>query len=158
MTRKFLRSIGLALVGVLLFAQMAIASYACPALASPMRMSMQMPMQMKTPLAEPSTEVLTKTALPAEGLQAMNCEDMAGAVDNSYATPNGTLCAEHCHFGQHSNDAPTVNVPVAMMALLYFTPPALDQPNVARTAAGRPAVLAAAVAPPHAILHCCLRI
>jgi len=154
MTRKFLRSIGLALVGVLLFAQMAIASYACPALAAPMQMQMQMQM----PAGESITKNVTSPALPAEGLQAMNCEDMAGAVDNSKGTPKDTLCAEHCHFGQQGSDAPTVSVPVAMMALLYFTPPPLDQRSVARAAAGRPALLAGTAAPPHAILHCCLRI
>lgn len=146
MTRKFLRSIGLALVGVLLFAQMAIASYACPALASPMRMQM--------PMGESAIRDLTNPALSAQGIQVMNCEDMATAVDNL----NGTLCAEHCRFGQHSSDAPTLNVPVAMMALLYFAPPMPDQPSAARIAAGRPAVLAGAAAPPHAILHCCWRI
>ena len=145
MTRRFLRSIGLALVGVLLFAQMAIASYACPALASPMGMQM--------PSGESSAVDLTKPA-SAQGSQAMNCEEMAGAADNS----NATLCAAHCQFGQHSSDVQTITVPIAMMALLYFTTPVLDQPAVARTAVERPAAVAGAAAPPHAILHCCLRI
>ena len=145
MTRKFLRSVGFALIGALLFAQMAIASYACPALASPMRMQM--------PSGESTTRDLTKPALSAEGSQAMNCEDMAGAVDNS----NGTLCAEHCRFGQSSSDTPTITVPMALLSLLYSVPPAPEPVAAPHTAAGRPGVLGAA-APPHAILHCCWRI
>ena len=146
MTRRSLRSICFVLVGVLLFAQMAIASYACPALASSMGMQMS---------AGTSTAVeLTKPALSAEGSQAMNCEEMAGAANNS----NATLCAAHCQFGQHSSDVQTITVPIAMMALLYFTLPVIDQLAVARTAAERPAVMAGAAAPPLAILHCCLRI
>ena len=145
MTRKLLRSVGFALIGVLLFAQMAIASYACPALSPPMRVQM--------PSSGATDGDSTQAALPTAGSPVMHCEDMAGAVDMS----NGKLCAEHCHFGQSSSDTPRMTVPMALLSLLYSVPPAPEPVAAPHTAAGRPDVLAAA-APPHAILHCCWRI
>ena len=146
MTRKSLRSVCLALVGVLLFAQMAIASYACPDLASMTGLEMQ---------SGGTTYVDSGGAmLPSASNQAINCEDMAGGM----ATPNANLCAEHCHFGQQSSATPTIAVPVAMLTTLYLMPLAPEPVSSLR----RPTLGAssgfAAASPPHAILHCCFRI
>ena len=71
------------------------------------------------------------------------------------AQPN--LCAAHCHQGQQSSDhASATVVPVALLTSRYELP-ALDRHAVRTGAlAGLPAP-PAAVDPPHAILHCCLR-
>jgi hypothetical protein len=78
---------------------------------------------------------------------------MSAAMDPSAPS----LCAEHCQFGQQSNQAPTLSVPVAMLTALYVAPP-LPEPTLAsHQAAAAPGALAAA-GPPHAILHCTFRI
>jgi len=114
------------LIGVFVFAQLAVAAHACPGLE-------QSPSQ--------ATEA---QAMPG-------CDQMDRSASN--------LCAEHCHFGQQSSDtvpAPVVLAP--MLALLYAVLPVADAAGA--TAVGAPATDAppAAPPPPHAILHCVLRI
>lgn len=147
MTRSFLRTVARGLVGVLFMAQMAIAAYACPALASGATGNMQMP---------------ALNASPDEGGQAdggmsisasSNCDDMAGAMDAS--SPN--LCAEHCKYGQQSDKAPTLNAPAAVLTALYATPLVPELAPPPRSAAATLSALVAA-SPPHAILHCIFRI
>jgi hypothetical protein len=135
MTRAFLRRTAGLLAGVLLSAQMAIAAYACPGLALP---------------DEPSGAAAT--IAPASPPMA-NCDDMAGAMDP--AAPN--LCAEHCKYGQQSDQAATLNVPAAVMSALYVIQPA---PLTASPPRPTAAILSALVAasPPHAIAHCVYRI
>ena len=93
MTRSFLRTVARGLVGVLLMAQMAIAAYACPAMASGATGNMQMPALNASPdergLADVGMSMTTSS----------NCDDMVGAMDASL--PN--LCAEHCKYGQQSD-------------------------------------------------------
>lgn len=146
MTRKSLRSVCLALVGVLLFAQMAIASYACPALSSMTSLEMQ---------SSGTTYVDSGDAmLPSASNQGINCEDMAVGM----AAPTANLCAEHCHFGQQSSDTPTITVPLAMLTTLYVMPLAPEPvSSLRRPTLGASSALVAA-SPPHAILHCCFRI
>ena len=81
MTRSWLRTVARGLVGVLLFAQMAIAAYACPALSSAGAAEMQMPASFAVPMPD--------------------CNAVAGAMDPSAAN----LCAEHCKSGQQSDQA-----------------------------------------------------
>lgn len=114
------------LIGVFVFAQLAVAAYACPGLqqGSPQATEMQ--------------------AMPG-------CDQMDRSAAN--------LCTEHCHFGQQSSDTAPVPVVIApMLALLYVVLPAADAAGGA--AAGVPAIDAPwpAPPPPHAILHCVLRI
>jgi hypothetical protein len=138
--------VGRTLVGMLLFAQMAIAAYACPAL-----------------LAGASAEMQTASSamrLPGDGdasmppadAQVANCSDMAGMTDSS--SPN--LCAEHCRYGQQSDHAPTLTVPAALLTALFITPYVTDVAMRPRPAAAASRALAS-VDPPHAILHCCFR-
>ena len=146
MTRQFLRMVGRTLVGMLLFAQMAIAAYACPGLlagASP---------QMQTaPIAMRALDG-GDASMPPTGAQVANCSDMAGATDPS--SPN--LCAEHCRYGQQSDHAPTLTVPAALLTTLFITPYVTDVAMRPRPAAAALSALAS-VDPPHAILHCCFR-
>jgi hypothetical protein len=137
-TRALLRKVAAGLAGALLCAQMAIAAYACPALASA--------------AAGETTEADAAPAAPLAQPMA-NCDDMAGAMDP--AAPN--LCAEHCKYGQQSDNAATLRVPVALLTALYATPPVPVTAPPPRPAAANLSALVAA-SPPHAIAHCVYRI
>ncbi len=144
MTRRFLRIVGRALVGTLLFAQMAIAAYACPGLVAGSAA--------ESPVIS-SLALTSDESMASSDQQAAPCADMdmAGAMDESSAN----LCAEHCRHAQQSDHAPTLTVPVVLLTTLFISPYA----NVV-AAPPHPAVDSRALAsvdPPHAILHCCLR-
>lgn len=123
------------LVGVLLLAQMAVASYACPALSAALRAG-------EAPQA----------AAQAMAAAVPDCSEMAGAPDPG--SPN--LCAEHCKYGQQSDQAPTLVLPVALLMVLYTMAPAPDAALPGATAAAQ----AARLAPPpgHTLLHCVYRL
>ncbi|WP_428420448.1 hypothetical protein [Methylibium sp.] len=143
MRRSFARSVARMLVGVVLLAQLAVSAYACPGLtAAKVQMS---PDAMQ---GDQSSSPQGATVQPMA-----NCEDMAGAMDPSFAN----LCAEHCHQGQQSDQAATVSVPAALLNALYVTPLAPEPTAAPRPAADATSALVAA-SPPHAILHCCFRI
>lgn len=146
MTRSLLRAVACGLVGVLFIAQMAIAAYACPALASGAAGNMQMPV----PSASPHGRGQVEVGMPMA--QSSNCDEMVGTMDPSSAN----LCAEHCKYGQQSDKAPTLNAPTAVLTALYVTPLVPEPAPLARTAA---ATLSALVAgsPPHTVLHCVYR-
>jgi hypothetical protein len=159
MTRKLLRSIGVGLVGMLLFAQMAIAAYMCPGLSPAKAMNLQS-------MTSPSLDGRASSSLRFQaGDQVTNCDEMAGATAMTGATDvtgamdpaSANLCAEHCRFGQQSDQTPTLEVPATLLRELYTTPlQAAPAAPSWPTAAGSNAL--AAVSPPHAILHCCFRI
>ena len=130
MSRCWLRAIGRGAIGALLFAQMAIAAYACPALST----------------AQAADLVATA---PAHG---PDCNDLVGTMDPAATN----LCAEHCKSDQKSSQTSSVNVPAALLSVRYETPPlpALAPPPRA-SAVSMDALLAGK--PPHAILHCVLR-
>ncbi|MEO8344178.1 MAG: hypothetical protein ABI607_00650 [Betaproteobacteria bacterium] len=124
-----------ALLAALLFAQGAIAAYACPALAGTM-----------TPTLKPVSTV----PMPPD------CEHVVSMAAADTDTPN--LCQAHCQLGQQSNDhpaAPTVPPVVASILVIVLPDPAL------MVSAGRPFTIenfTAAASVPHTILHCCFRI
>lgn len=74
-----MRTIGRALIGIVLFAQLAVSAYACPGLASAAGMKMQMA------AAAASGGRSTDSAMAAADRQAPNCEDMAGPMDPEFA-------------------------------------------------------------------------
>ncbi|RQP22825.1 hypothetical protein [Piscinibacter terrae] len=115
------------LIGVFLFAQLAVSSYACPGLGQPA-----------------SLATMPTGAMPAD------CDQMDRSAAN--------LCAEHCKMGQQNHDAaPTPVVIPPALAVLYVLP---DDAGLAAETASAPAgdPILAATPPPHAILHCVLRI
>ena len=119
------------LAGVFLFAQLAVAAYACPGLGR------------FGAVAQQAAE------MSAEGMPA-DC----GQMDQK--APN--LCAEHCKVGQQSSDnspGPAVTAPA--LAVLYVLP-VLAQIGTDGRPVATPDPLLAAAPPPHAILHCVLRI
>ena len=135
MTRGFLRGLARGLIGVLLFAQLALAAYACPGLA-----------------ASKASESVMDSGAAAMVAPMPGCDDMVGAMDPESAN----LCAEHCKQGKQSDQASTLTVPVAMLAVLYTMAPSLPGKVPARPAAATLSALVAA-SPPHAILHCVYR-
>jgi hypothetical protein len=146
MTRGFLRVICRTLIGVFLFAQMAISAYACPLLSLGEKMGA--PMSAATSLDDAG-----KALADPVDQRVPDCAGMAEPMDTEFAN----LCAEHCHHGQQSDQATTLTVPAALLTTLYITPLA-PVPFVApRRAADTISALAAA-SPPHTILHCCFRI
>lgn len=127
-------------------AQLAIAAYACPALSAATAANAQMP----TPGALADEPGAARAGMPMAG--GANCDDMiGGSVDPS--APN--LCAEHCKYGQQSDQAQTITVPTALLTPLYATPLVPAPPP--RPAAATMSALVAA-SPSHAILHCVFRI
>ena len=125
------------MIGVMLLAQLMVSAYACPgqsaaSAATAMKMSMS---------AEPGVP------------QLVNCEDMAGPMDPEFAN----LCAEHCRYGQQSDQTATLSVPPALLSAFYITPLA-PEPRIAPRPAAAEASARAAVFPPLAIQHCCFRI
>ena len=137
MKRSLLRRVAQCLAGVLLLAQLAIASYACPGVAAALAAGAPQP---------------AASVVQAMAVAMPDCSQMAGMLDPG--SPN--LCAEHCKYGQQSDQAPTLVVPAGLMTVLYITPPAplLALPGAA-TATGDARL---AAPPPHALLHCVLRV
>ena len=133
MTRAWLRSVARGLVGVLLYAQMAVAAYACPALLSGEAAGMPMPAAVAAPMPD--------------------CEGMAAPMDPAASN----LCVEHCKVGQQSDQASSVTVPTALLNLLYITAAAPEPTLPSRAAAASLNALTAA-APPHILLHCVYRL
>ena len=145
MRKGFLRSVAQLLIGCLLFAQLAVAAYACPSVPS---MGGQISMV-------GSAEIdAGKVAMEVASQPISNCEDMAmRALDPQ----NANLCAEHCKFGQQSDQTSTLTVPGVVLMALYFTPLVPAPMAELRPAAGSQSALVTA-SPPHTILHCCFRI
>lgn len=147
MKRRLLRSVARWLAGVLLLAQLAIASYACPGVAAALALG--------TPL--PAASVAQQPGASQPGSNAMaaampDCSEMAGAPDPGSAN----LCAEHCKYGQQSDQTPTLVVPAVSLMVLYTTAPA---PTLALPRAATATLEARLAAPPpHAILHCVFRV
>lgn len=87
-----------------------------------------------------------------EAIAHMDCEGMAGQLDQ--ASPN--LCAEHCQYGQQSDQLRVPTVP-AMPLGLYVVPLLLKFAQLGRLDIVASSLLAARP-PPHTLLHCRLRI
>ena len=147
MTRSLKRFVCRLLIGGLVFAQMAIAAYACPALSgAPQSLSMA---AMGTSVAA-ITMSPDASAMPTEDAAMTGCEQIDDSVPN--------LCAEHCRFGQQSADhTPVPTVPAALLTTLYTLPVQPEPLGHVRTPADMEFQRVAA-SPPLAILHCCFRI
>ena len=148
LSRAFRKSISRLLIGVLLYAQFAVASYACPGLAGMSAMS-----------EGQSTMVMNAVASMADNATTAEPTDMAPGCDQiDQNAPN--LCAEHCRHGQQSVDtAQSPAVHAAVPTLLYSLP--LEPQHSLGSGRSFPAAdagLDAAPEPPHAILHCVFRI
>lgn len=139
-TRAIRKTVSRLLIGVLLFAQLAIASYACPGLS-----------------AISSTGAPDATASARVQAAVEPSPSMAGCEQIDASAAN--LCAGHCQHGQQSADtAPVPVVHAAIPTFLYSLP--IEPEHLLGSGRSHPAPdvsLAAAPPPPHAILHCVFR-
>lgn len=154
LSRTIRKSISRMLMGVLLFAQLAVASYVCPSLRGMDSMAMSMSMSMPNGGVVPVMSLAAAdapSALRSTGMP-LDCDQMDPEAAN--------LCTEHCRQGQQSADtaaAPAVSAPIP--TLLYSIP--IEPQHVLGSGRCFPAPDAsvdAAPEPPHAILHCVFRI
>ena len=99
LSRSISKSISRMLIGVLLFAQFAVASYACPKLSGIVATP-----DGKAVVVMP-VAVVADTAATQPAAMPPGCDQMDPTAAN--------LCAEHCRYSQQSVDtAPTPLVPV----------------------------------------------
>ena len=129
------KSIARLLIGVVLFAQFAVAGYVCPGVQD--RGSMTTGRAAKATLS---------AAMPP------GCEQMDAGAAN--------LCAAHCQQGQQSVDttaAPIVELGIPTFRYSLPIAPAHSLGS-GRSSPALDARLEAAPEPPHAILHCVFRI
>jgi len=147
LSRAFRKAVSRLLIGVLLFAQFAVAGYACPGLSGMSSMAKGEEVMMMGAEATPEAGVAAKATEMAPG-----CDQMDQDAAN--------LCLEHCRHGQQSADTAPVPVVLAAIPTLLYSLPLEPAPLLG---SGRPAPavdvsLAAAPPPPHTILHCVFRI
>ena len=127
LTRSLKQWICRLMIGVMLLAQISIAAYACPGLASSMTM-------------------------PSDMADCDQMPDMATSMDK--ALPN--LCAEHCHQGHQSDQTQVPALPAVALVSLYTVAPIVRTSELAWPTLAQYVPLAA-VPPPLSILHCCFR-
>ena len=144
LSRALRQSVSRLLIGVVLFAQLAVASYACPGLKV-------MGSVGNGGAATAMHGVVADTAAEP-GAMPPGCDQMDPNAAN--------LCAEHCRQGQQSAD--TANVPAVSLGIptFLYSLPLEPQHSLGsgRSFPAPDACLDAAPEPPHAILHCVFRI
>lgn len=120
-----------ALVAVfgLLFAQLAVAAYACPMIGG-----------------------------GGQSLQSQS-PTQDGACDGMPMDAAGSgLCHAHCHLGDVSADKTSPAVPDQTSTFVVITPGGLHQAVATLAPGEQRSILARATAPPLAVRHCCLRL
>lgn len=131
-TRRAASMICRLMVGVLLFAQLSTAAYACTRLSS----------------ASASAAAVERAAVT---LVAAPCHEAR--------TESPNLCAEHCRFGEQSAEHASAPLPGdAVLAMLYAVPRPSEAVARVEILAAREWALAAPPPPPHTVLHCCRRV
>ncbi len=136
LTRTLTRFISFTMVGVLFYAQMAVAAYVCPAQAGALTMQ------------------TTGSPMPARA-DMPDCQNMDTAAMDDDAP---SLCHASCHAAEQRDQPSTVKLPVATHSSLPFVVlPATPMALLGREVSARPMQLAAA-SPPLAVLYCCFRI
>lgn len=141
MSRSLVRGLVRWIVVTLLLGQLAIASYACPALrANAVDVAQDSAIGVDCVMSAPDHVVLADSDAPTS------------TIDGD--SPN--LCAEHCKYGQQSDQTNNVNVPVAAPSTSFENnPPRLVESRLRPTASVLSALLS--TCPPHTILHCVRR-
>jgi hypothetical protein len=141
MPRILRRWIARLLLGTLLFAQLAVAAYACPTVTP----------ASQNPYGAPSA--MGATNAPAIAFDAGEAFD--GVLPD--AVQPG-LCLTHCQSGQQNAD--TKSAPGVPLAMMYAAYPLEVAHPTAVSGFHRPTETGLIVHsdPPHAILHCCFRL
>jgi len=133
--RAVSRFVAQLMLGVLVFAQMAVAAHACPVMSGQ--------------TGDASGRLIAMGANPAP--------DVTGNDGAAKSAPQ-SLCTAHCQAGQQSADSkPAPSPPLALLTIRYALPMLEHGGEDARqlAATNDPSL---AADPPHAVLHCCLRI
>jgi len=152
MTRPFKRLVCLGLVGQMLFAQLAVAAYACPTLSSPSEQAQPAPAAPHD-RARAGDDTAGKAVRPAAA-GMVDCGQMASQEDK--ASPD--LCAGQCRHGLQIDQSQALPAPALTLISLYIVAPVMDEvcPSMSAMAASVDAPVAAS--PPLTILHCCFRV
>lgn len=147
MPRTVSRFIARLLVGVMMFAQMTVAAYACTGAQAAV-----MPGVGPSGISGISGADVTMVRAAMTGLAA-------GAHDHAAIDPaQPNLCAAHCQSGQQNADGRLVaSVPAAIPTSLYPRASEMLLAGILRVSAA-PHDPPPDADPPHAILHCCFRI
>jgi hypothetical protein len=153
LTRAFKRLVCLGLIGQMLFSQLAIAAYACPALSYAGGQSQPLPVTALGDQATPGDSTAGKTASLAAD-RRVDCDQMAGHLDKT----SPELCVNHCDYGQQIDQVQAPAVPPIVLISLYVVAPKIHQAFPPMSAIAASVDTPAVACPPHAILHCCLRI
>ncbi|CAM3698467.1 hypothetical protein [Roseateles saccharophilus] len=130
-TRALNQLICRVLIGLVLFAQFAVASYACP------------------------TGEYGSAHAPVHALEQVVDAASHGAGDLDHKAPN--LCAEHCKTGQQANDASPAPVIAQPTPGLFYVLTGVEADTAGAQAVAATDPLLDVPPPPHAILHCVLR-
>lgn len=141
------------MIGVLLFAQMAIAAYACPNLSKATLAGASMHSQVQEVMRTDADHSIQASpamgAADAAQFMSVDCDQV------DVEAPN--LCAEYCKQGQQSADhTPNSTIAPVFLTALYSVMHSTAAPT-AEAAYYAPGMLLQAAGPPHAIEHCCLR-
>jgi len=146
------KSICAAAALLLLFAQLSIAAYACPALAAASAQANTDTTANENWSSAGDEAASDDLRVPANGIVA--CDQMA--VQQDKASPE--LCAGHCHYGQQVDQVNVFSLTAFALISLYVVAPTTIEicPSMSAMAASMDVPVAAS--PPHAILHCCFRI
>ena len=140
-TRSLKRIISVALLGVLLSAQMAVAAYICPAQMAQMAQ-----------MGQTSEMAQTASAMPTP----MPGCDMGS--DGAAMDPDAPgLCHATCYAAGQSDQTHPLKLPVATLHSLPFVLMLSPLAEPGRTLPARP-LWSVAAAPPLSVLYCCFRI
>jgi len=153
LTRAFKRLVCLGLIGQMLLSQWAVAGYVCPALSYAGGQSQLLSVTAPGDQAMPCDSMAGKTAGPAADHRT-DCDQMAGQLDKT----SPELCAQDCHYGQQIDQAQASAVPAITLISLYIVAPTIHEAFPPMSAIAASVDTPAVAFPPHAILHCCLRI
>jgi hypothetical protein len=153
LTRAFKRLVCLGLIGQMLFSQLAVAGYVCPALSHTGEQSQLLPVTALGNQAVPGDSTAGKTASLAAD-RRMDCDQMAGQLDKT----SPELCARHCDYGRQIDQVQAPAVRPLTLISLYIVAPTIHETLPPMSAIAASIDTPAVASPPHAILHCCLRI
>jgi hypothetical protein len=153
MTRAFSRSVCRVLIGVLLFAQFAVAAHACPILAKNVAGGSGIDM---AAVDNNSAGTATPDAIsvgPDESATSP-CDDMTRPPEPISAN----LRAEHCQYGQQTFDSTQLPSPAPALFTVLYVVPAFVAADSGRLMPASTLAVPAAALPPLTILHCRFRI
>lgn len=128
---SYKRTLARLLIGVLVYAQLAVAAYACGVGSSP------------------GSDM-------AMGPAAVQVEPLAHDLQMDADQP--TLCVAHCRSGQQNADAKPLPVPPLALVAGYFSLKPLSASGERDSTVLASGDLPPLADPPHTVLHCCLRI